>query len=394
MMPGIQPIPFHEEEEARSAAFNGDILRLDTFLQRYGQHPKILENYAGAGVKSENSTLQNAQLIIANSHHFNLWEEYESFKTSLHDEGSALWQFEAAADAIVNGDATLLTNLLQQNPTLINMRSPRNHRATLLIYVGANGIEGYRQKTPANAVEIAKILLNAGAEVDARGLMYRGTTTLGLVATSVHPVVARVQEPLMQILFNHGADPNIAVGPDYTEGSLIIACLANGRSESGKFLARHGARVDLEAACGIGDLEKVKSYFNADGTFIDSNLNKKRDAGMIWACEYGYVKVVEYLLAHGTPVDTISGGMTPLHGAVLGAHLDIIDFLISKNAPLEIKNNYDCTVLGQAIWCGYNNPKPQALPVIEKLITAGAYIDSDWQPYIDDLRKRLMHGTI
>jgi hypothetical protein len=35
----------------------------------------------------------------------------------------------------------------------------------LLIYVGANGVEDERQRTPANVVEIAQMLLDA--EVDA-----------------------------------------------------------------------------------------------------------------------------------------------------------------------------------------------------------------------------------
>jgi hypothetical protein len=55
--------------------------------------------------------------------------------------------------------------------------------------VSANGVEGYRQKTPKNIVEIAKVLLNAGADVNAEAEVYGGgATTLGLVATSVYPL--------------------------------------------------------------------------------------------------------------------------------------------------------------------------------------------------------------
>ena len=43
----------------------------------------------------------------------------------------------------------------------------RSHRATLLHYVGANGVEDYRQRSPQNAVAVAEALLAAGAEVDA-----------------------------------------------------------------------------------------------------------------------------------------------------------------------------------------------------------------------------------
>jgi len=388
-MSGIGPIPPEQLEQAGKAAIAGDVVKLEMLLKTYGLHPKILEKYTGAGLNPEDNNLINARRIIAYTHNFTLWEEYENFKISLNEENSAIALFEAAADAIADGNANLLKNLLRQNPALIDMRSLRNHHSTLLIYVGANGIENFRQKMPANAVEIAEILLNAGAEVDAVGLMYRGSTTLGLVATSVHPVITGVQEQLMEILINHGADPNIAVAPDYTEGSLIVACLANGRGEPGKYLANHGAKVNLEAACGIGDLDKVKTYFNDDGVLVDSSLDSERDAGMIWACEYGHLDVVKYLLARGTPVGIHSGGMTPLHGAVLGGYLDIVEFLLSQHAPLEVKNDYDGTILGQALWCGYNNPKPQTLAIIEKLIKSGAHIEYDWQRYIDDLRGRL-----
>ena len=76
-------------------------------------------------------------------------------------------QFEAAAHAIVTGDVATLKRLLGENPQLIRARSTREHRATLLHYVSANSVEGYRQKTPKNVVKVAEILLQAGAEVDA-----------------------------------------------------------------------------------------------------------------------------------------------------------------------------------------------------------------------------------
>lgn len=89
-----------------------------------------------------------------------------------------------AGEAIVTGDMDMLRRLLREHPELVRARSIRNHRATLLHYAGANGIEGYRQHTPPNAVDILELLLAGGAEVDSVADMYRGCTTLGLVATS------------------------------------------------------------------------------------------------------------------------------------------------------------------------------------------------------------------
>src|SRR6476660_4919015 len=77
----------------------------------------------------------------------------------------------------------------------------------LLIYVGANGVEDERQRTPANAVEIAQMLLDAGAEVDAEADLYGGgVTTLGPAATSVHPERAGVQNAVLKFLIDRGAN--------------------------------------------------------------------------------------------------------------------------------------------------------------------------------------------
>ena len=118
----------------------------------------------------------------------------------------AVSRFEAAADAIVSGDVATLKRLLREDPKLIRAISTREHGATLLHYVSANGVEGYRQKTPKNIVAIAEMLLNAGAEIDATANVYGGgCTTLGLAATSIHPERAGVQEALLQTLLDHGA---------------------------------------------------------------------------------------------------------------------------------------------------------------------------------------------
>ena len=112
----------------------------------------------------------------------------------MHDGDPAVVRFEAAADAIVAGDLERLRRLLVDHPELIRARSVRNHRAMLLHYVGANGVEGWRQHTPPNAVEVLELLLASGAEVDATADMYGGSTTLGLMATSLHTERAGLQK--------------------------------------------------------------------------------------------------------------------------------------------------------------------------------------------------------
>ena len=151
--------------------------------------------------------LADAQFVIARSHGFESWIKFSKHLNELSQKISVVAKFEVAADAICNGNVKTLKRLLREEPQLIHSRSTREHKATLLHYVSANGVEGYRQKTPKSIVEITKILLDAGADVNAEADVYGGgATTLGLVATSVHPFRAGVQNPLMQILLDHGAD--------------------------------------------------------------------------------------------------------------------------------------------------------------------------------------------
>ena len=283
-------------------------------------------------------------------------------------------KFEEAADAIVSGDIDTLTRLLDENPELIHERSTREHRCTLLHYVGANGFEGFRQKSPKNAVEIAELLLERGADVDAVTSGEIGVgTTLGLVATSVHPHRAGVQIPLLELLIKHGASVEGLPG----KWNPLRAALANDRPEAARFLAEKGATLDLQGAAGVGFLDVVKSYFNDDGRLKPNATREQFEKGFIFACEYGRRDVVDFMLDKG--VDLAAGAntdQTALHLAAHRGQLDIINLLIDRGAPLEVFNCYGGTVLGQALWSAENGePDIDFVPVIETLLAAGAQPD-------------------
>src|SRR5260370_429782 len=163
-------------------------------------------NFAQAKL-SDGTRLSDAQFVIARSHGFPSWPKFVRHIHNATDTASLEAQFEAAADAIITGDISTLFRLLRANPKLVHLRSSHEHGATLLHYVSANGVEGYRQKTPKNIVEIADLLLRVAADVNAGADVYNGNcTALGLAATSVHPQQAGVQQSLMQLLLEHGAD--------------------------------------------------------------------------------------------------------------------------------------------------------------------------------------------
>jgi hypothetical protein len=355
-------------------------------------HPRF-RKLAEAEFRSASFALADAQLVIAREHGFESWPKFAKHIGDLLRKDSPVSIFESAADAVVAGDLTTLTRLLRESPELIRSRSTREHRATLLHYVSANGVEDFRQKTPKNIVAIAELLLAAGATVDAEADMYGGgATTLGLAATSVHPEKAGVQIALMETLLSHGATIDTGGGEPYTKRGAVIGCLANGRAQAAEFLAQRGAQLNLEGAAGLGRLDLVKSFFNPDGSLQASATKAQMEAGFKWACEYGQTAVVKFLLERGVDVASVSGGMTGLHWAAHGGHLEIIQLLLERNAPLEVENIYGGTVLDQALWSSVNSGLDvDYVPVIEMLIAAGAKVDPKWSTgnkRIDEVLRR------
>jgi hypothetical protein len=137
-------------------------------------------------------SLQRARLIVARDHGFTTW-------SSIEGECDPL--FEVAVDAVVLGRAKQLTDLLAEHPDLVARRSAYGHRATLLHYTAANGVEIRRQVVPANAVEIAAALLAAGADRSAKLHAYGGTfDVLEMLKTSAHPHTAGVAAEIEHVL--------------------------------------------------------------------------------------------------------------------------------------------------------------------------------------------------
>jgi len=334
--------------------------------------------------------LADAQLFVARCHGFASWPKFAEHLEAVARAASPVSQFESAADAIIGGNIGTLETLLRENPGLVRMRSTREHRSTLLHYVSANGVEDFRQKTPKNIVEITKILLDAGAEVDAESDAYGGrSTTLGLTATSYHPQAAGVQLALMELLIKRGA---IIDGPD--GGSAVNGCLHNGRGEAAEFFAERGARLDLEGAAGVGRLDIVSSFFQDDGTLKPAATPEQMKNGFAWACEFGRTNVVHFLLRRGMDVHTRlpHDGQTGLHWAACGGHADTVKLLLERGASVSAKDqSYDGSPLEWAVY-GWDNLPHRAerryYEVVALLVRAGAKLDSQWFGGEDEDRRR------
>jgi ankyrin repeat protein len=308
-------------------------------------HPRYRGKHVST-VKSADLTLADAQLVVALNYAFASWDDLVNYANAIHDDGPML-RYEDAVEAIVTGDVQVLRSLITAHPELTRARSSRSHHATLLHYLGANGVEDVRQKTPANAVEIANILLGAGAEVDALADLYDSKcTTMSMLVSSSHPAEAGLQTQLAELLAQYGASLE-DVGSRWQ--SCLMTALNFGYLNTAKALARLGANTNhLPAAAGLGNLADIQRLLpDADDT--------TRQAALALATMHNQVEVVKLLLDAGVDPNRYQpegfhSHATPLHHAAGYNYVAMVKLLVEHGARLDIKDTiYDATPLQWAV---------------------------------------------
>jgi len=351
---------YQQQAEQLIDAFRAGDSRAIEFIHRNDprfRDPKIRwmpKSLPDSEIRSASLDLADARLAIARWYNFRDWPALVEYVEAVTSDGSPV-RFESAVEAVIEGDLAALELLLRENPELVRARSsritcfdPPVHRATLLHYVAANGVEGYRQKTPANAVEIAKALLRAGAEVDALADMYGGHyATMSMLVSSDHPAKAGVQIALIETLLDFGAA--VEASGSVKWGSPLMTALASGHVSAAQALVRRGARVDnLAAAAGLGLVaDAVRLLATTDA--------ESRHRALALAAQHGHVEIVRLLLDAGEDPsrynpDGNHAHSTPLHQAALAGHDAVVRLLVERGASLDIKDTiFQATPLGWAI---------------------------------------------
>jgi hypothetical protein len=312
-------------------------------------HPRF-RGQSVTDVRAATLDVTDAQVVVAQEYGFESWADLAQFTEAVGHDGP-VERFESAVDAVVSGDLALLRAMLSENPELARARSTRRHHATLLHYVGANGVEGGRQMTPANAVEVAKTLLDAGAEVDALADMYdQKCTTMSMLVSSCHPAEAGLQAALAETLIDCGAALD---GPGSEWQSAIMTALAFGYLNTAQALARRGAPLnDLAAVAGLGRLE-------ATARLLPVADDQSRHIALALAAQHGQADVVRLLVDAGEDPnrfnpDGYHSHSTPLHQAAISNHEDVVRLLVERGARLDLRDTiYDGTPLDGAIHGGH-----------------------------------------
>lgn len=294
-------------------------------------HPRF-KHATDAAIFDAKFCLTDAQLTVARERGFASWPKLKRRveRPSPADDLCLPFQeriqnpaFRRAVDLLDAGDVEGLRAHLSVHPNLVHERvvfEGGNYfqNPSLLEFVAENPIR--RGKLPANIVEVAKLILDAGARDD------RATVdeTLGLVCSGRVPRECGVQIPLIDLLCDYGADPNRGMPG------------AHGEFEAAGALLRRGARVDLPVAAALGRVEDARRL-------LPNASPEDRHRALALSAQFGRTEILRMLLDSGEDPNRYNppgthAHSTPLHQAAFAGHEEAVRLLVERGARLDLKD--------------------------------------------------------
>jgi hypothetical protein len=257
-------------------------------------------------------------------------------------------KFHPAITAIKSGDLEKLKALLLEDPSLATARSSRSH-PTLLQCLALDAVD------VANKVEMAQVLIDAGAEIN---------EPLGAAACIDNVAIAA-------LLLDRGAEINGTGSWSPLEEALYW----NNRGVIDLLLARGASVHNLRIAAGVGRTDLIESFFGSDGSLKPeagkiawpfgepekSNLNGNIKAELqakfagwtndqqeiinnafVYACMHNQIEAAKLLLQRGAQINALPPGFdysgSGLHYAALNGHRPMVEFLIDQGADVSVKD--------------------------------------------------------
>jgi ankyrin repeat protein len=240
-------------------------------------------------------------------------------------------KFHPAVVAIKAGNLERFRTLLRDDPSLASARSSKSHSNLLQCVV----LDGYQVH---HSIEMAKLLIDAGAEVD-------------------EPLIAAASMDKLEVipvLLDAGA----AINGNGT-WSPIEDALAFGKYRAVRLLVERGATIHtLRIAAGLGRADLIDRFFHPDGS-LKAEAGKLAwpfgepaegwsqdpqdiiDNAFVYACRSGQIDAAERLLQRGAD-HAIPPGFdyagTGLHYAAMDGHRPLVEYLLAHGADPRIKD--------------------------------------------------------
>lgn len=177
----------------------------------------------------------------------------------------------------------------------------------------------------AGNFEIIKLLLAKGAKVNAQD---------NEAATPLHWSTHRPD--VIEFLIQSGA--NVNAETDTRETALSRAA-AHGQAKTVALLRRHGAKLDIFAACDLHETDEVVRIFLTDPRQrLRAEQPYSGGALLIVAIERGYIDIVKALIDNGIKIQADEDGQCEtLNRAIRCGRREIVDLLLKKGVTLNAK---------------------------------------------------------
>jgi ankyrin repeat protein len=336
-------------------------------------HPRFKHRDV-ASVLTEPLQLADYQLVLAREYGFESWAvlKHEVETDSRLAAFTLHPNFDDAVSAIRSGNIGRLETLLDEHPELVTARTNLDRRhgyfagATLLHHVAWNPSQN--EPVPSNVVDIARLLLDRGADVNASTLGRSAGNTMGLVVTSRMASEANASGPLIELLRARGSALDLqtseSVIPDWGAMNVLDTALSNHAPRAAEKLIELGAQPDLCSAAALGNMGLLRSFFDSSGKL--TSRPKRHGKTMSERDAVGLALLFAYVNRRGEAVDFLlekdgNWNMTGvnngavLHRAAWDGDLAMVKRLVAKGADMSNRDNpFNSTPLS---WAQHNKQR-------------------------------------
>lgn len=219
----------------------------------------------------------------------------------------------AAIAAVRGGDVENLRRLLDDNPGLATARV---HESRTLLHVATDWPGHF-----PNGPEVVRTLVAHGADVNA-------ACTGKHAETALHWAASSDDIPVLDALLDAGADME-ARGSVIGGGTALADAVAFGQWRAARRLVERGARTTLWQAAALGLMDHVEQCFAGEPLPASDEVTNA-----FWcACHGGQRRTAEYLLDRGADRNWVGyDGLTPLGAAERSGAIDVVQWLRGQGA--------------------------------------------------------------